>query len=155
MKKIVIVSDSHGNRTAFEKLAGVFEESDYIFHLGDYCLDGGWIKKLYGNKTFVINGNCDAFATGEDEIVTEIEGVKILACHGHKYSVKSQLNSLIYRAEELDCKLALFGHTHDPLIFETQKVMLINPGTLSKYSQNTYCYLVIHDGKSVAKIVNI
>lgn len=155
MKTAVIVSDSHANRAGMEKLNAVFAECDYIFHLGDYSADGCAIKKTYPDKTFVINGNCDPFKLGENELVTEIEGVKIFACHGHRYSVKSGLDRLIYRAEELGCSLALYGHTHDANIEEYGAVTAINPGTLSRYARNTYCYLVIHEGKVVAKIVDI
>ena len=85
----------------------------------------------------------------------EIEGVKIFACHGHLYSVKSGYDKLLYKAEELGCDIALFGHTHVATVLEYGSTTLINPGNLSRYSQNSYCYLVIHNGKPVAKIVNI
>lgn len=156
MKKIVVVSDSHGNRAALEKIDRIFLESDYIFHLGDYSTDGGAIAKKYPDKTFFVNGNCDGpFAVGEKEIITEIEGVKILACHGHYYSVKSGIDRLVYRCEELECQLALYGHTHIPQIDEYENVTLINPGNLTRFGQNSYCYLVINNGKIVAKIVEI
>ncbi|MBO5327638.1 MAG: metallophosphoesterase [Clostridia bacterium] len=155
MKTAVIVSDSHGNRAVFDKLAPVFKESDYIFHLGDHCADGLALKKIYGDKVFIINGNCDIYALGENELITEIEGVKIFACHGHLYSVKSGYDKLLYKAEELGCDIALFGHTHVATVLEYGSTTLINPGNLSRYSQNSYCYLVIHNGKPVAKIVNI
>lgn len=155
MKSIVVVSDSHNNRAAFDKLDQVFAECDYIFHLGDVSADGGALKNKYGDKVFIINGNCDPFKLGEDEIVTSIEGVNIFATHGHLYGVKSSLSRLCYRAQELQCTLALYGHTHDARVDEMGDVTMINPGTLSRFSAHSYCYITIHQSKIVYKIVNL
>lgn len=153
MKTIIVVSDSHGNRAALDKLDTIFAESDYIIHLGDTSSDGNYIKNKFPQKTHVINGNCEFMSVGVKEEVLEIEGVKILACHGHAYSVKSTLAPLARRAKELGCNIALYGHTHFAGENQLDGVSLINPGTLSKYSQKSYLYLVINDGKFTSKIV--
>jgi hypothetical protein len=92
---------------------------------------------------------------GEDELVVDIEGVKIFACHGDKYGVKSGLNRLYARADELGCKVALYGHTHDAREDKIGDVLLVNPGTLCRYSSNSYLYLIVHAGKAVAKLVEL
>ena len=153
MKKAVIVSDSHGNLQALERLDGIFSECDVIFHLGDTSKDGAYIKSKYPKKTYILNGNCDFASFGEDEICVEIEGVKIFACHGHMYSVKRTLEKLAERAKELGCGIALYGHTHRAEEREVLGVLTINPGNMSRYSQNSYCYLVINGDKATAKIV--
>lgn len=155
MKTITVVSDSHGNRQALDGLERIFSESDYIIHLGDTSSDGSYILKKFPEKTILLNGNCDIWTFGENERVIEIEGVKIFACHGHRYSVKSTFAPLAKRAKELGCRIALYGHTHDADERETDGVMLLNPGTLSRYSQNSYLYLVINNGKFTQKIVRI
>lgn len=155
MKKIVILSDTHGNRRAIDGLDVILKECDYIFHLGDTSSDGAYIRANYPEKTFIVNGNCDPLKLGEDEIVKEVDGVKIFATHGHLYGVKSSLTRLAARANELDCDIALYGHTHSPREDILYGVTLINPGTLKKYSENTYCYLAIANGKAVAKTVKI
>ena len=155
MKKIVVVSDSHGNRRALDGLDGIFAESDLIIHLGDTSSDGGSIRNKYPQKTAVINGNCDFISVGEKEKVITLEGVKIFACHGHAYSVKSTLTRLAKRAKELDCRIALYGHTHDAREDEIDNVTLLNPGTLSRYSQKSYLYLVINGDKFTQNIVRI
>ena len=155
MKKIVVVSDSHGNRQALDSLDGVFAESDVIIHLGDTSSDGGYVRSKYPDKTVVINGNCDFISVGEKEKVLNIESVNIFCCHGHAYSVKSTLSRLALRAKELDCTVALYGHTHDALESEIDNVTLLNPGTLSRYSQKSYLYLVINGDKFTQKIVRI
>lgn len=153
MKTVVIISDTHGNRRGIEALFPVMEESDMIIHLGDTSQDGGFIRAKFPGKTYLINGNCDLTKLGEDELVLDIEGVKLLACHGHRYSVKYTSAKLVQRAKELGCKVALYGHTHSAFEGETDGVLLINPGTLSRYSKKSYCYLIINGDKAVAKIV--
>lgn len=155
MKKIVVVSDSHGNRQALDSLDTIFVESDCIIHLGDTSSDGGYIRNKYPDKTVVINGNCDFISVGERERILNIEGVNILACHGHTYSVKSTLSRLAKRAKDAGCRIALYGHTHDAKESEIDGVTLLNPGTLSKYSQKSYLYLVINGDKFTQKIVRI
>ena len=155
MKKIVIVSDSHGNRQALDDLDGIFAESDMIIHLGDTSSDGGYVRSKYPDKTVVINGNCDFISVGEKEKVLNVEGINIFACHGHAYSVKSTLLRLAKRAKELDCKIALYGHTHDARENVIDGITLLNPGTLSRYSQKSYLYLVINGDKFTQKIVRI
>ncbi|MGN1060379.1 MAG: YfcE family phosphodiesterase [Candidatus Coproplasma sp.] len=155
MKSVCVLSDSHGNRAAIDKLFPVFAESDYIIHLGDTSSDGQYIKKSFCDKVYLINGNCDFMKLGENELTLEIEGVKIFACHGDRYGVKCGYDRLAYRAEETGCGVALFGHTHCAAEIQIGKTMLFNPGTLSRYSQNSYLYLVISNGKAVGKIVEI
>lgn len=153
MKTALVVSDTHGNRRALDELEPVPGECDYIIHLGDYSTDGGYLQRKYPQKTYVINGNCELAKVGEDEIVLEIEGVKIFACHGHRYSVKTTLEKLAQRAKELGCGIALYGHTHEARDDEIDGVALLNPGTLSAYADGRYLYLVISQDKFTRKIV--
>lgn len=153
MKTIVVISDTHGNRRVIDNLHGVLEESDYIIHLGDTSADGAYIKSKYPDKTYLVNGNCDPVKLGENELVLQIENVKIFATHGHLYSAKHTLSKLAAKAKELNCEVVLYGHTHKADEREIDGVMLINPGTASKYSQKSYSYLVVNDRKTVCKIV--
>jgi putative phosphoesterase len=155
MKTAIVISDTHGNRGVFDKLEGIFSESDYIIHLGDTSLDGSVIRKKYPQKTFLLNGNCDLPKLGEDEHVFEIEDVRIFACHGDRFGVKSNRDKLCYKAQQENCTVALYGHTHKPLEEFIDGVTLLNPGTLNRYSANTYLYLVINKDKLVYKIVEL
>ncbi len=154
MKTIIVVSDTHGNRRAIEELFPVMGECDYIIHLGDTSQDGAYIRAAFPQKTYVVNGNCDLMKAGENELTLTVEGVKIFACHGHMYSVKYTQAKLIERAKALGCGVALYGHTHSAFEGEVDGVLVVNPGTLSRYSKKSYCYLVINGAKAVAKIVD-
>ena len=153
MKTITVISDSHGNRAAFEKLNTIFTESDYIIHLGDTSADGEYLAKQFPGKTYILNGNCDWAKFGEKEIVLQVEGVKIFASHGDAYGVKQDLSRIVKKAEQEGCQIVLYGHTHEPSAKKMRGVTLFNPGTLARYNQNSYLYLVVTGEKAVGKIV--
>lgn len=152
MKKITVISDTHGNIQAINRLFTVFSESDIIIHLGDTSSDGQTIRKAFPDKTYLLNGNCDLSKLGEDEIVLQVENVKIFACHGDKYGVKRGYDKIAGKAEKEGCNIALFGHTHTPVEKTSGGITLYNPGTLRRYAANTYLYLVISGDKAVGKI---
>lgn len=152
----MVVSDSHGNRAMFDRLADRFSECDLIFHLGDTSADGKILEKRYPGKTYLLNGNCDgAIPQGEDEIVLKVEDVTIFMCHGHKYGAKSGLDKILARAKEVGASLALYGHTHKALETERDGVTILNPGTLSRYSYNSYAYIVVTGDRFTTKIVEV
>ncbi len=146
MKKLIVLSDSHGNRKAVEKLAPLVEENDYCIHLGDGAGDMRTLMERYPDKIYQCAGNCDFFSPLPDEGILDIEQVRIYYCHGHRYGVKRDLAALAQAAKARDCEIALYGHTHKAKISKIDGVTLINPGTLSLSTERggSYCYLVIH-----------
>ena len=94
-------------------------------------------------------------ALGDDEKVIEVENIKIFACHGHKFSVKTTLAKLAARAKELGCAVALYGHTHRARADIIDGVTLINPGAGSRYGERSYLYLVVSGDKFTYKTVSI
>jgi len=154
MKTLVILSDTHHNFEAIKNLNTVMAESDYIIHLGDNSSDMKDYYKNYAEKMIAIDGNCDTGS--EKEAFLEIEDRKILITHGDNFNVKTGPIKLASYAKEKGCDIVLFGHTHTPLIEEQNGILFINPGCMTKYSlTKTYCYLVIHKEKAIAKIVEI
>ena len=155
MKRLIVVSDSHGNAKAVEKLLPLIKENHYFVHLGDGLSDLRSVLEEFPKKTHFCLGNCDFYGGVSDEEILEVEGVKIFYCHGHRYGVKSGLGALAKRAKELNCQLALYGHTHQAGIAEIDGVTLVNPGSL-RYSFNeggSYAYIVINGEKITAVIV--
>lgn len=154
MKTLVILSDTHGHKKNVEALSSLFAENDYIIHLGDGAADMREVSEKYPDKTFVCQGNCDLFPA-LSEWVLEVEGVKIFFCHGHRYRVKSTLAELAAEAKRRGCAVALYGHTHRPLVSEEDGVLLINPGSLRFPAKQggSYCYLVIQGDKIYPTLV--
>ena len=149
MIKAVIISDTHGNLGAIEKLLPIMKESDAVFHLGDFSSDikpfSGEIKKLYS-----VNGNCDG---GGEDLIAEIGGLKILLTHGDRYGVKTSMLKLLLRAKEAKVQAVFYGHTHIPREKTVEGIKFINPGSMTRYGEKTYCYAVIDKGKIISKIV--
>lgn len=152
MKKIIAISDTHGNFSALEKLLPKMLENDYVFHLGDHERDILQYRKELGQKIYSVKGNCDG---GGEDVILQVEGLKILLTHGDRYSVKRSNFNLLLRAKELGADVVFYGHTHTPLIETVDGITLINPGCMTRFSENTYCYAVIYKGKITAKIVNV
>lgn len=154
MKTIVVVSDTHRNKSALKKIANVIMENDYVFHLGDYYDDFVDYAYALKGKVFQVYGNCDyGTSEAETEILTEIEGVKIFATHGHNYGVKQGREKLLRRAKELGATLVFYGHTHIAEIYEKDGITLVNPGCLYEYSpKKSFAFVVIDKGKANAFI---
>ena len=146
MKKVVIIADTHLRLGHFPSLINIMNEADYIICAGDAEYDYYSILKEYGDKLIICRGNCDIGVDFEREIVTTIEGIRILITHGHTLSVKSGLDKLYYRASELDCTLAIYGHTHIAETTKCERITLVNSGAI--YGHNpSYAYLTLHNGK--------
>ncbi len=153
MTTLLVLSDTHQNVDEIQKLSQIIDECDYLIHLGDCVYDMKAFYNKYPEKIYIVKGNNDFCSFTDSEIVLEIEGNKILLCHGHKYGVKSSLKYLCEYAKEKGCNIVLFGHTHIAQVKEIDGITLINPGTLRRLSaQKSYCYLVIHGGKIVPTI---
>ena len=130
--RIFVVSDTHGNTEEFLHKAVTLAEPDLIIHLGDYVEDGIAIEKAMEVETIKIRGNCDYSISGYDEDrVFKIGNKNIFITHGHKYNVRFGIDNLFYRAEEIEADLALFGHTHVPLLIRENNIMIMNPGSPS------------------------
>lgn len=155
MKKILIISDTHGSRKGIDKLKPLIAENDYVIHLGDGAGDMREVMGEYPDKVYLCAGNCDFFSPLPDEGVLEVEYLKIFYCHGHKYGVKRGLTALCEETKRRGCDIALYGHTHDSLITEMEGITLINPGS-ARYpvgEGGSYCYLVINKDKATPVIV--
>ncbi len=155
MKKLIIVSDSHGNAKGLSGLLPLIAENDYVIHLGDGATDMREVRGEYSEKVYACRGNCDLYYPVPEDGELEVEGVRIYFCHGHRYGVKSDLYALSEEAKKRDCQIALYGHTHIASISEVDGVTLINPGSM-RYpigKGGSYCYLVINKDKFTPVIV--
>ncbi len=151
MKKIIILSDTHGNLNDLKKLTSLLEEADLILFAGDGVNDFSVFPLEIYKKIKMVSGNCD-FSSVDRELIFEVEKKRIMLCHGDRYRVKSGLMPLFLHAKEVGCDVVVYGHTHDARIDENEGILFINPGTLYRYSMKSFCYLVISGDKAVATI---
>jgi putative phosphoesterase len=155
MKRIIVISDTHGSTKGIEKLLPLIAENDYVIHLGDGAGDMREVMSLYPEKVYLCAGNCDFFSPLPLEGTLDVEQLRIMYCHGHRYGVKRDLDIVAEAARAHGYDIVLYGHTHSALITEINGVTLINPGTL-RYPAGeggSYCYLVVEKNKHTAVIV--
>lgn len=150
MKKLIIISDSHGNLSAIEKLLPIMKESDYVIHLGDHYDDIKPFFREIEDKVYFVKGNCDG---GGEDLIFQIEKVKIMLTHGDRYGVKYSLYKLYLQAKSQGVNVVFYGHTHRADVAENDGIKLINPGCLTAYGDKSYCYAVINENKITASIV--
>lgn len=129
--KIAVISDTHRYSYELSQVIKLIQDTDMAVHLGDNVDDVETIKRGYKGKVVNVRGNCDFTSFIPSERIEEVDGMKILMTHGHKYNVKRDLLSLKYRAEELGVDIVLFGHTHIGLELFEKGIWYINPGSPS------------------------
>lgn len=129
MKRVLVLSDSHGNVN--NMIYAVKEtEPDMIIHLGDCWADAVRLKAKFPDIPMEqVPGNCDCAQEIEERILM-IEGKSILICHGHTFNVKASYLMLQYEAQEKKVDAALFGHTHRVFYAMHNGVTYLNPGSI-------------------------
>ena len=166
-----VFSDSHGRGERLISVLGRFGDGNKapgtILFLGDgvrdfmagaeAAIEAGVMRR--DCRVLAVKGNCDGgfspfagplFDLEGNEIPGEriemIGGKRFFLTHGHRYGVKSELDSAIRRAIELSADVLVFGHTHIPYEAtltefggeELQKpLMIFNPGSLFEGSFGT------------------
>lgn len=129
MKKILVLSDSHGE---VARMYSAVQEvhPDLVIHLGDCWEDAMRLKqRLDGIPMECVPGNCD-YVYEQAVRVLLIEGKKVMICHGHTFHVKAGYLNLELAAKERGADAVLFGHTHR-LYYETNNgITFLNPGSI-------------------------
>lgn len=159
MKKIAIVSDTHGK--LLDETAQLINENncEFIIFLGDCYLDGPELSKKTSLECLSVLGNNDyeIYDQYDDEASIEINGYRIFACHGHKYKVEENLKRLQEKAKKDKYDICLFGHTH---VYHEEKIddtFYFNPGspTISKYDYDptTFAIMNLENGVKFEKII--
>lgn len=128
MSKVLIVSDSHGLTKELKIIRERhLHEVDLMIHCGDSELMPT-DQAITGYLT--VMGNCDFGAEYPLETTSEVAGRKFFITHGHRYSVKSTLMTLKYKAEEYDADIVCFGHSHVLGAEVVGGILFINPGSI-------------------------
>lgn len=129
--RILVMSDMHRRKSNFEKVMERHSDIDEIFFLGDGVDDAEEISSFFGGKRFtLISGNCDFSSKYPSTVIREICGVKIIATHGHTYSVKNGTENLLNAAIQNGAALAIYGHTHIQKAEYIDGVHIVCPGAL-------------------------
>ncbi len=147
MIRILVVSDTHGNSRALCRALDDQPNAQYILHLGDGASEMTSLAPTCTGTVYQVRGNCDFASSLPTEEEVRIAGVPILLTHGHRYSVKGGTGALEQAARSRGVRIALFGHTHQPMTHYDNGLYLVNPGSLG-YG-GTYATIDI-DGNGIA-----
>lgn len=128
IKKILILSDTHGLVLPIQEIIQHHPDCSAIFHCGDSELMNfdPTLKKMH-----VVRGNCDYDRTLPNDLTIDIGKHKIYSTHGHLYGVKSSLDQLATKAQSMNADIALYGHSHVAKVDHINGVTLINPGSIA------------------------
>ena len=153
---LAVFSDTHGN-TAGMLSAVRRMRPDVLVHLGDNLRDSAELAREFPELPLhAVPGNCD-FARREPDTDTFMAGlVTVFATHGHRYSVKYGLDSLLNAAHFSGAGLVLYGHTHIARIDYYGGMTVVNPGTSGLGAQPSFALIEIGaDDRISAKILPI
>ena len=131
--RILVVSDSHGNKWNFQEALEKESSSEVVYFLGDGYRDYEEMLYSFGEKKafIAVSGNCDLACTFPDKDIRTIGGVRIYATHGYMEKVKFGFYTLECSARQENCRIALFGHTHEPYSNYYDGLYLFNPGSIN------------------------
>lgn len=138
MKRILIVSDTHGNNENFEAVLEKEGQPDFFVHCGDLEGSEYYFENIMECEKMMVAGNNDFFSGLPRLDTTEFEGIYIGAVHGHRQGVNYSLEGILDLACENGMDVICYGHTHKPGA-EYDKdagVWMVNPGSLSYPRQN-------------------
>ena len=170
MKRIGVISDTHGSQAAIDACVKAAGEVDGWFHLGDYAGDAKYLREKTGKPVYTVFGNCDGFGFSSfaehsfpapqkqitAEAVVTVEKARIFLCHGHTYDVDLAPYTLSYRAEELHASAALYGHTHRGDLSAFGALLVLNPGSPSRprgAAKRSFAVMEIDGGDVNASII--
>lgn len=141
--KILIVSDTHRSHSNLERVLERELPVDRVIHLGDSegCEDE--IADMLPCPLEIVSGNSDFFTDLEREKEIMLGKYRTLITHGHYYYVNTGLSDIKREAMERGFDIVMFGHTHQPLIDMEEKLITLNPGSLSYPRQEGHQYSYI------------
>jgi len=165
--RIALVSDTHGDPTAWERALEVIGDVELICHSGDVLYHGIFnpITDTYDPRRLATmlnevavpmvhaRGNCDSEVDQmaldnhilSDFAFASVDGTRILITHGHR-NTEEELAAM---ASKAGIQLVQRGHTHLPGIRQVEGVTIINPGSvaLPKQEGEAPTAAVLEDGR--------
>lgn len=158
--KIIIASDSHGNSAKLLSIFEEYVASaDAFLFAGDGLEDLlNIIREAYMSPDLrailppviaAVSGNCDGsvykmntpFTGGKNFqqdyfeflpfIFLKASGKKIFLTHGHMFGVELGIDIFSKTAPLKDCEAAVYGHTHIQKAEMFNKILFVNPGSLT------------------------
>ena len=141
--RIFVLADTHNHLPDIVK--EMAKNADEIWHLGDVCAEAILDElRAIGPRVIVVRGNCD----------TNIERPLVLELV--RGGLKFRLQHVPPDRPPDDVDILLHGHTHVPRNESRGRVLLLNPGCVTRPNRGappSVAWLEIADGKISWKLV--
>lgn len=150
--KILVFSDTHGDKNTMYRAVMAHSDADVVIHCGDGESEIEYIKTAFPSKAFYnVKGNCDWGSSLDVQLELTLEGKRLLITHGHAYNVKWGRQNLISAALEKKADIVLYGHTHIAENEYVDGMCVMNPGSCCGYGA-TYGIIEITNKGILANI---
>ncbi len=158
--RIIVMSDSHGNKRVVKHIVeSNMKTADIFVHLGDGEREMSEIIVEYPYVDFrCVAGNTDSLGIFPRQLVIDLDKARIYLSHGHNHYVKHSTVTIRSIAEDNDCNIALFGHTHERFSGYFDGLHILNPGSCSAPRDGlspSYGYIDITANGIVTNIVSL
>lgn len=127
--RIGLISDTHDNRMAVQKVVEQAGTVALWLHAGDNVRDAEYIRELTGVPVYAVAGNCDARDVSPPDQFLDFGEYRIMLTHGHRYQVKNGLYELAWWGRQYGMNVVVFGHTHKAVVCQEAGLLIINPGS--------------------------
>ena len=129
--KVLVVSDTHGRDALFREIWQRESPCDLVLCAGDTEGSESDFAALTAPIPFLsVRGNNDFFSELPDEREIPIGAFRCLLTHGHLYHVSLSEDLLIEEPRARGDDIAIYGHTHRPVIHRTHGLLVMNPGSV-------------------------
>lgn len=151
--KILVLSDNHGDVNVVKKIIEDNKDADMIMHCGDLEASEREFPAME-----IVKGNNDFYGNFAQQKIFELEGHRILLIHGHQFSYFRRMESMLAKAQELDCDIVCYGHTHVASADEAEGKLFLNPGSCWRSRDGkdpSYAILYITPDSKKCEIIRI
>ncbi len=151
MMRVAVISDSHGNTRAMERLATLLHGKgvSLVLHLGDDYRDLAFLSARGLEVIGVPGVYCPEYAEARipNRRLVELGGVKLFLTHTDSRHRHDRPGDPDPKEAAWEADLTLYGHTHVPALEERESGWWLNPGhlkgTVDRGHQATYALLTL------------
>ena len=136
--RILVVSDNHGRDGNLVDAIQREGKLDLALHLGDSEFPAGALGSYFDCPLVAVGGNCDFGSGLAISERVEIPGHRLFLSHGHYFDVRWGLEDFMDVAKGAGADVAVFGHTHVPMLEKRSGLTILNPGSLELPRQESH-----------------
>ena len=157
MKRLLVISDSHGMKEQFSEIVKLHPEAYRIVFLGDGAAEFEMLKAEHPDWPLIgVRGNNDFGSQLPYDNQIVIDQWRIFITHGHRYGVRAGVEGLSNIAKENGCNVVFYGHTHVQYSTKINDVWVLNPGAVFSFPRSNYAMVdLTDDGKIVFNLTEL